>query len=259
MITAATIRLRPRPTTAPVTVVAAFPTLQAAGEAVRAIAAARTDVSLLELLDRATLRAVDEWRRMGLADVGALLLAQHDGPAPEPVVSALVRTCEQAGAEDVAVSEGAAEAEELLAVRRLAYPAAERLGECLVEDVGVPVSRLVTMIERIGQIAERHGVQVLTVAHAGDGNLHPTFVFERGTEPPAGVRRAADEVFAAALELGGTITGEHGVGVLKREWLARQLGGPAMALSWRIKEALDPHGIMNPGKVLLDPGSRPAT
>jgi len=253
VITAATIRLRPRPPTDPVTIVATFGSLAAAGRAVTGIAATRVEVSLMELLDRTTLRAVDEWKRMGLGEVAAMLLVQYDGPEPAPATAAVTRACEEAGAEDVAVSEDAAEADELLAVRRLAYPAAELLGECLVEDVGVPVSRLAPMIERIGEIAARHDVRVLTVAHAGDGNLHPTFIFERGREIPDAVRLAAGEVFEAALELGGTITGEHGVGVLKREWLHRQLGGPGMEVCLRIKDALDPAGIMNPGKVFVPP------
>lgn len=249
IITAATLRLQPRPVGTPVTTVAAFGSLPAAGQAVAAIVAARLDVAVLELLDRATLSAVDGLTRMGLDDVAAMLVIQCDGPCARDSTRAVVAQCQAAGAEAVAESADAAEGEELMAVRRLAYPAAERLGECLVEDVGVPVSRLGEMLARIESVAARHGVTILTVAHAGDGNLHPTFVFDRGTELPGRVRSAADEVFAAALELGGTITGEHGVGVLKRDWLARQLGDAAMGVSLAIKRALDPTGIMNPGKM----------
>ena len=158
--------------------------------------------------------------------------------------------CEVAGAEHVITAADAREADALLAVRRLAYPAAERLGACLVEDVGVPVSRLTEMIGRIAAIADRYDVRILTVAHAGDGNLHPTLIFDRGSEIPHDVRRAAAEIFEAALELGGTITGEHGVGVLKRDWLARQLGPVGMEVTRRIKQALDPTDLLNPGKVL---------
>jgi glycolate oxidase len=177
-------------------------------------------------------------------------VVQCDGPQSSTAAGQVVRHCEDAGADDVAESGDPREAAELLTVRRLAYPAAERLGECLVEDVGVPVSRLTEMIGRIDDIAARHGVRVLTVAHAGDGNLHPTFVFERGGDIPEEVRVAAAEVFEAALALGGTITGEHGVGVLKRDWLERQIGGVGMAVSRTVKAALDPAGIMNPGKLL---------
>jgi glycolate oxidase len=250
IITAATIRLRPRPTSPPVTVAAAFASLSAAGDAVSRIVGERIDVSLLELLDRATLRAVEEWKGLGLEEVEALLLCQTDGPTARAEAVRTGQVCESSGAEYVVISDDDREGEELLAVRRLAYPAAERLGECLVEDVGVPVSRLAEMIGRIEQIAAHHGVRVLTVAHAGDGKLHPTFIFDRGAELPAEVTQAAGEVFTAALELGGTITGEHGVGVVKRDWLGRQVGDLGLEVSRAVKSAIDPLGIMNPGKVL---------
>jgi glycolate oxidase len=149
------------------------------------------------------------------------------------------------------VSSTDAESRQLLELRRLAYPAVERLGRALVEDVCVPRSRLPEMVERIERAANRHDVFIATVAHAGDGNLHPAFVFDRGLdEVPANVWAAADEVFSAALELGGTLTGEHGVGVVKRRWLNREIGEESMAVHRSIKDALDPLGIMNPGKVL---------
>lgn len=249
VITAATIRLQPRPAGEPVTLAAAFGSLAAAGAAVFDMVAARLDVSMLELLDSTTLRAIDAWKRMGLADVGAMLIVQCDGADQAAVAAEVTRLCRGAGASDVAESADAQESAQLLAIRRLAYPAAERLGACLVEDVGVPVSKLPEMVERIEMIADRHAVRVLTVAHAGDGNLHPTFIFDHGRGIPAAVRTAADEVFATALELGGTITGEHGVGVLKKAWLANQIGGVGIDVSRRIRQALDPAGIMNPGKV----------
>jgi glycolate oxidase len=151
------------------------------------------------------------------------------------------------------VSATEAESQQLLDIRRLSYPAVEQLGATLVEDVCVPRSRLPDMVERIEQAAERHGVLIATVAHAGDGNLHPVFVYERGQaegEVPANVWAAADEVFRAALDLGGTLTGEHGVGLIKRRWLALELGDESMAVHRAIKAALDPAGLLNPGKVL---------
>lgn len=250
VITAATIRLQPRPTRAPVTLVAAFESLADAGRAVADVVGRRVDVSMLELLDAMTLRAVDEWKQMELDQVGAMLVVQCDGATSREAAAAVTEACEAAGASYVVESESAAEAEEFLMVRRWAYPAAERLGACLVEDVGVPVSRLTEMVERVGDIAHRFDVRVLTVAHAGDGNLHPTFIFDRADEVPEPVRLAAEQVFEAALELGGTITGEHGVGILKRDWLERQLGSVGMDVTRRIKDALDPAGIMNPGKVI---------
>ncbi|TDD77885.1 FAD-binding protein [Actinomadura rubrisoli] len=250
VITAATVRLRPAPAEPPVTVLATFGTLAAAGEAAAAIMGDGLRPSLLELVDRATLRAIDEWRRIDLdPDTAAVIIAQTDGP--DCPARELVRRCTDAGAGFAAASTDAAEAAALLDLRRLAYPAAERLGNCLVEDVCVPRSRLPEMIRRIEDVADRRGVRILTVAHAGDGNLHPLFVFDRGlAEPPPHVQAAADEVFTAAIELGGTLTGEHGVGVLKRPWLDAALGAGTRAVHRQIKQALDPSGLMNPGKAI---------
>src|SRR5690606_37284525 len=139
----------------------------------------------------------------------------------------------------------------LIGIRRLAYPATERLGQCLVEDVCVPRSVLPDMISRIEEAAARHGVMIATIAHAGDGNLHPVFVFERGLdEPPPEVWAAADEVFTAALELGGTLTGEHGVGLLKKRWLELETGPVVTELHHGIKRLFDPLNILNPGKAI---------
>jgi glycolate oxidase len=252
VITSAVLRLRPRPPGPPGTVAASFPSFGQAARAATAILRARLQPSLLELLDRATLHSIDEWKHLGFGDdVGALLIAQDDSEDAARRASVMGELCAEHGAADVNVSVTEAESRQLLDIRRLAYPAAERLGATLVEDVCVPRSRLPDMIERIEQAAGRHGVLIATVAHAGDGNLHPVFVFDRGlAEVPAAIWDAADEVFRAALELGGTLTGEHGVGVIKRRWLALELGEESMGVHRLIKNALDPAGILNPGKVL---------
>ncbi|MGN6781453.1 MAG: FAD-binding oxidoreductase [Marmoricola sp.] len=251
IVTRATLRLRPRPAGDPVTVVGSFATLRAAAEAVAALVRAGVRPALLELIDRATLTAINDWKQMDLDDgAAALLLGQADGADAAAVAAAIETAFTAAGADLVAVSADRAEADQLLAIRRLAYPAAERLGRCLVEDVGVPRSRLPDLLERIEQSGRRHDVTILTVAHAGDGNVHPTFVFDPlpdGEVPPA-VWAAADEVFRAALELGGTLTGEHGVGQLKQRWLGLELGETSLSVQRSIKSALDPHGILNPGR-----------
>lgn len=136
----------------------------------------------------------------------------------------------------------------LVQVRRQVHFALESFGTVLVEDVAVPRSRMPEMFARCRAAGERHGVTVATTAHAGDGNLHPTFVFE-GAEPSEAVWAAADEIFQAAIELGGTLTGEHGVGVLKRRWLGLELGDRQLQLQRDIKRVFDPLGILNPGKV----------
>ncbi len=252
VITSATLRLRQRPVSYPATMAAGFASFGAGAEAVTAILAARIRPSLLELMDSATLRAIDEWKSTGFGDeVRALLIAQDDTPAADQVVQAMRDVCAGSGAVLADVSESEAESRQLLDLRRLSYPAIERLGVPMVEDVCVPRTRLPEMIQRIEQAGERHGVFIATVAHAGDGNLHPVFVYDRGLpEVPAAVWSAADEVFRAALELGGTLTGEHGIGMIKRRWLAEELGEDSLAVHHAIKDALDPAGIMNPGKVL---------
>ena len=251
VITAATLRLRPRPDRYPRTVTASFASFRAAASAVSAILAARLRPSMLELMDAATLRAIDDWKNTGFGGVQALLIAQDDGDEADRRAAAMLEICRREGAATTLVSASEAESRQLLELRRLSYPALERLGVTLTEDVCVPRSALPEMVGRIERAAQRHGVFIATVAHAGDGNLHPLFVFDRGLpDVPAEVWSAADEIFRGALELGGTLTGEHGVGIIKRRWLATELGPASMAVHHAIKRALDPEGIMNPGKVL---------
>jgi glycolate oxidase len=252
VITSATLRLRPRPEKYPVTVAAGFSSFPAGAAAVTAILASRVRPSLLELMDSATLRAIDDWKGVGFGDdVQALLIAQDDSETADRGGQLMREICLREGAAMADVSQSDAESRQLLDLRRLSYPAIERLGVALVEDVCVPRTRLPDMVARIEQAAQRHEVLIATVAHAGDGNLHPVFVFERGLpDVPPAIWAAADEVFRAALDLGGTLTGEHGVGMIKRRWLADELSAESMAVHHAIKDALDPAGIMNPGKVL---------
>lgn len=255
VITAATLRLRPRPPGDPVTVLGSFASLESAGEAVARVVAAGLQPSLLELVDRATLRAINDWKNLGLEDdAAAVLIAQADGLDAARVAAGMEAEFDAAGASLVVVSADRAEGEELLAVRRLAYPAVERLGRVLVEDVGVPRSRLPEMLAGIERIAAERDVRIFTVAHAGDGNLHPKFVFDPDPDSSDGVPpvvwEAADEVFRLALSLGGTLTGEHGVGTMKQRWLGLELGEDVLGVQRSIKAALDPLGILNPGKAI---------
>ena len=251
VITSATLKLRPRPVGEPVTVVGSFPSVRAAAEAVSGVVREGIGPSLLELIDRGTLKAISQWKNMALDDgTAAMLVAQADGLDATDCAAAVGAQFAAAGADTVAISSDPKEAAQLLEIRRLALPATERLGQCLVEDVVVPRSQLPEMFEQLEQIAARHEVQVLTVAHAGDGNLHPVFVFAPTDDGsvPDNIWAAADEVFRAALNLGGTLTGEHGVGVLKRRWLELELGSDVMDVHRSIKNAMDPTGILNPGK-----------
>ncbi|GAA1012806.1 FAD-linked oxidase [Acrocarpospora pleiomorpha] len=252
VITEATLRLRRAPAEPPATIAAEFTSFRDAAAAVAAIIAAGCQPSMLELLDRATLKAIDDWKHIGLeAATQAMLIGQSDAADSATAIARMGELCEENGATFAAVSSTPQEAEELVAVRRLAYEAKERLGACLVEDVCVPRSALPEMISEVEAAAARHDVLICTVAHAGDGNVHPVFVFDRGfTEPPPQVWAAADEVFRAALRLGGTLTGEHGVGLLKRRWLALEAGPVVTDLQREIKAVFDPLNIMNPGKAI---------
>lgn len=251
VITAATLRLRPRPVEPPTMVVATFAHLDQAAQAVSGIVAAKLSPSLLELIDAVTLRAIEEWKHLDLGGGSdALLLAELDGSSAKSDAEALATLARGAGADLVAISIDEAEAAQFIAVRRLAYPAIERLGSCLVEDVCVPRSALAEMMRRVAGASAHHKVMIATVAHAGDGNLHPIFVFDRGSDGvPTPVWAAADEVFRAALALGGTLTGEHGIGTIKRRWLGLELSEESLGLQAGIKAVFDPLGILNPGKV----------
>jgi glycolate oxidase len=252
VVTMARLRLRPLPPP-PTTCVALFDDVAAAGRAVTAIMQALTP-SMLELMDRQTIQVVEEWQPMGLdVTTGALLVAQTDSPSGGAVDEArqLQALCERNGARETYRSEDPAEAEMLLGARRMAIPAIEALGDWLLDDVSVPRSALAEAMVRIQDVADEHRVRVCTFGHAGDGNLHPTIVTPRGdSEAAARALLAFDAILDVALALGGTVTGEHGVGNLKRGALATELDHVAQDLHARIKAAWDPRGILNPGKAL---------
>jgi glycolate oxidase len=207
----------------------------------------------LELVDRTCLLAVDEWKNMGLADGGnVLLLARTDaaGAAADTEADTIVTCFEKEGATWAARSSSPEEADALFAARRLAYPALERLGPLLTEDVCVPVAAIATMLGRVEQAAIDFDTRIATVAHAGDGNLHPLILLPVGDEAAnARAQLAFDRIITDALELGGTVSGEHGVGLLKRDGLRQELSPSVLDMHAAIKQALDPAGILNPGKV----------
>jgi len=252
VVTEARLRLRPLPP-APTTAVAVFKDLVSAGRAVEAIMTTTTP-SLLELMDRTTLRAVEAFKPMGLdTSAAALLIAQSDLPeaAGAAEADAVLTACELAGATHGYRSEDAEQAELLLGARRMAIPALEQMGAWLLDDVAVPRSRLAETVGEIERIADDRDVVIGTFGHAGDGNLHPTIVYPYGDEQVAARAFAAfDDILELALRVGGTVTGEHGVGVIKRQRLAAELDPVAQSLHESVKQALDPAGILNPGKAL---------
>lgn len=252
VVTRAILRLVPAQE-ARATVVASFPDVDAAARAVVAVGR-RLRPSMLELMDRASVNAVEDFRPMGLdRAAGALLVAQSDAPAAarETEVEAVREAFEGAGATEVFTTVDPEEGELFVAARRAAFPAIEARGSLLLEDVGVPVPRLPELLAEIERIATAYDVEIPVVAHAGDGNTHPIIVYDPADpDSEQRARLAFDEVMRAAIGLGGTITGEHGVGRAKKGALPDQLGPEVMALTRRVKEALDPLGILNPGAVL---------
>jgi hypothetical protein len=174
-------------------------------------------LSLLEILDRTTIQAVDAMANMGLADVAVMLLIQSDDTHAPELLERIEKICARHGAQDVARSSDPVEASMLLEARRLAFPALERLGDWLLDDVAVPRSRIVDLIAAVEEISTQFAVQIGVFGHAGDGNLHPTVIFnDADPDSRAAARHAFDRITGQALALGGTITGEHGVGLLKR-------------------------------------------
>lgn len=251
VITEITVKLIPAPAAAQ-TLVASFAALDDAGRCVARIAESGLTPSMLEILDRTTLRAVDDLTKMGIADgADALLLIQSDDPAALDILSRIETMCGDCGATDVAVSSDEAEAALLLEARRQALPALEKLGDWLLDDVAVPCSRITDLIASVQQIAHDHDLTIGVFGHAGDGNLHPTIIYDAADPDSCAATTAAfNAITERALQLGGTITGEHGIGRLKPEWLRTELDPVAMALHHRIKEAFDPAGILNPAAVL---------
>jgi glycolate oxidase len=253
LITEATLRLRPAP--APrATLLAFFPTLESAGDAVAGIAAAGLSPVTLELMDRFTIRAVDDVHALGLdREAAAMLMIESDlpGAAADDELTRADDVCTTAGATTTVRSQTAAEADMLRQARRAAHFALEKLGDVKMEDVGVPRSRVPDMLRAIEAIAAKHDVRIGTFGHAGDGNLHPDLVLDRDEPRAEAITKAVQaDLFRAALDLGGTVTGEHGIGSARREWLETQRGPDAVRVMRAIKAALDPQGLLNPGRVL---------
>jgi glycolate oxidase len=229
-----------------------FPSLTSAGEAVAAVSRAGIVPAALELIDSTCLRAVDDWQGLGLPHgADTLLLAKVDerGSTGDELADALAAIFEAAGGTGVERATDAAEVERLFLARRLAYPALERLGPVLTEDICVPRSAVPEMLARIQATAARHDVVIANIAHAGDGNLHPLIIVADGDDAArARAKLAFDSIVDDCRALGGTVTGEHGVGLLKLDGARVELGERVLAMHTSIKTALDPAGTLNPGK-----------
>jgi glycolate oxidase len=254
IITEATLRLRPLPGPKS-TLLAFFPSLVASGAAVAAMTRSGLVPVTLELLDHETILAVDDAFSLGLdREAAAMLLVESDAPgaAAAAEMDAAEAALTAAGATTVVRAADAAEADWLRQARRLAFDALERRGTVrMSEDMAVPRSKVPDLLAAIERIAAAHGVRCATFGHAGDGNLHPHLLFDR--DDPEAMRHSLqvqDEMLQATLDLGGTVSAEHGIGSVRKAWLTRQRGDGAVGAMRAIKAALDPLGILNPGRVL---------
>jgi glycolate oxidase len=253
IVTEATLRLRPLPPPR-ATMLAFFASLDAAGDAVAGIGPAGLTPVTLELMDAFTIAAVNDAYGLGLpTGAAAMLMIESDlpGAGAAAEIDAAESVCRTAGAIETVRAADAQEADWLRQARRGAYQALERIGLVRMEDVGVPRGRVPELLRAIEASATRLGVRCGTFGHAGDGNLHPNLVFERD-DPTAEAMTEAfkDEIYRAAIALGGTVTAEHGIGLARRDYLELQRGPEAVAIMRAIKAALDPQGILNPGRVL---------
>ncbi|MGW1678114.1 FAD-binding oxidoreductase [Saccharopolyspora sp. NPDC002376] len=257
VVTEVTVALRPA-AAQPLTAVAFFPTVADAARTVTGYLAEGYRPSVLEFMDWPTVQAVQKLADLGFPEgMAGMLLVQSDrGDAAPGDLAAFEAVARANDASEVAVADDPAEGELLMQARRLVGDAHENLGVAvLVDDVCVPRRNLVDLVEGLGRIAEQYQVEVLCAGHAGDGNMHPSVVFDASDEEESvRAQQAFDAIMELGLELDGTITGEHGVGHLKRRWLGEELDEAALSAQRAIKAALDPHNILNPGRVFPEPG-----
>lgn len=254
VITKVLLKLIPKPATKK-TMLATFTEMDKAAETISAIIEAQIIPCTLEFLDRTTIQCVEDYAHIGLPlDCEAIVLMETDGhPAVvEEEASRMEAICREHGCHEVRVARDDEEATQLASARRTAFSALARIAPTtILEDATVPRSELGRMVRFIQAMAINYNLKVGTFGHMGDGNLHPTFLTdERNHEEMARVEKAMKEIFDEALRLGGTITGEHGVGLAKKSFLRQALGDTQIRVMRELRKALDPKGILNPGKVI---------
>jgi glycolate oxidase len=254
VITQVLLRLIPKPQSKK-TMVATYAKMDQAAETVSAIIAAQIIPCTLEFLDRVTIHCVEDYAKIGLPlDCEALLLIETDGHPAVVAEEALKmeKICRDKGCLELRIAKDDAEATRLASARRTAFSALARVSPTtILEDATVPRSELARMIRFVAGIAKKYQLKIGTFGHMGDGNLHPTFLTdERNKDEMHRVEEAFKEIFDEAIRLGGTITGEHGIGVAKKSFLPKFAGDAQMRVMRELRRALDPNGILNPGKVL---------
>lgn len=258
IITKAILRLIPKPP-ATASLMAEFLNLVDAGRAISKILSSGILPSKMELMDRASIVAVENYQPMGLpVDAEAIILLELDGHplALQDEIVKAEQLCLSVGANRVKRPKDSHEKEEIWKARKLVSPAIVRIKPTKIsEDATVPRSRIPKMCERLQQIKEKYQIYLVVFGHAGDGNLHPNIICDKNDEEEmARVEKAVAEIFTAAIELGGTLSGEHGIGTMKAPFMEMELGKAGLDMMKRIKEAWDPNNIMNPGKIFPEPG-----
>lgn len=253
VVTEAILKLVPKPKTKK-TMVAMYKDIYGAARTVSAIIKQQIIPATLEILDNATIQVVDDFAKIGLpSDMEAILIIEQDGE-PEVVerdIASIYNICQQEKADRIELAQTAEQAEQLLTARRSAFTALARLRPTtILEDATVPRSKIADMVLKTNAIAKKYNVNIATFGHAGDGNLHPTATTDaRDAEEVHRVEEAFAEIFEAAIELGGTITGEHGVGIVKAPYLEWKVGAAGVDVMKGIKAAFDPLNILNPNKM----------
>jgi glycolate oxidase len=254
LITEAIVRLIPKPK-ARRSMMAVFFDLEKAGVAVSEIIKSHIIPATLEIMDGMTIRCVEETAQVGLpVGAEAVLLIEVDGNEAQVAEDAekAAKICEECGADSVRTAKTDAQRDGLWAARRAALPALVKMAPTtILEDATVPRSKVPDMLRAIKEIAQKYSVKIGTFGHAGDGNLHPTLLADEGNEEEMKrVHAAIDEIFAAALNLGGTLSGEHGIGLAKLKYMEDQFGETGLAAMLKVKKAFDPQNILNPGKLI---------
>jgi glycolate oxidase len=246
VITELIVGLAVRPAT-PATIIATFPHIKSAAAAAAALL--KFKPSMLEIIDQTTLKAVEAWHPLGFEIAGSVLLMQLD--EDQDRADEVLTLCQNFEMIDGAASTEAADAVEFIRVRKLAYPALERLGATLLDDVAVPISKIAELVERVEALSTKYDLTIGIFGHAGDGNMHPTIVHDHGDlKAQERAIAAFGEIVEIAQSLGGTASGEHGIGSIKQGFAANELSPAVIELQRAIKKAFDPKGILNPGKKL---------
>lgn len=246
IITELVVGLAVRPDT-PATIIATFPHIKSAAAAAAALL--KFKPSMLEIIDQTTLKAVEAWHPLGFEVAGSVLLMQLD--EDQDRADEVLKLCESFEMIDGAASTDATDAVEFIRVRKLAYPALERLGATLLDDVAVPISKIAELVERVEALSTKYDLTIGIFGHAGDGNMHPTIVHDHGDlKAQERAIAAFGEIVEIAQSLGGTASGEHGIGSIKQGFAAAELSPAVIELQRAIKKAFDPKGILNPGKKL---------